>query len=282
MVPGGALTEPAEPASADTPVTTGSSLEGRRVVLLAGPGESTDIVANFLASRVRDLVVVVEDPPSRLRMARRRARRVGWIAAAGQVLFVGLLQPVLRRQGAHRRAAILGATSVGVTHGAPLHRVPSVNDEATVALLASLGPTVVVVHGTRIISSRVLQSLDCPVVNVHAGITPRYRGVHGGYWALAERHPEWVGTTVHLVDPGIDTGAILAQATFDVTDQDTIATYPDLHLIHGLALLGTQVDRVLAGRELEPVPAGIAPGSGLYYHPTLWGYLWRRWRHGVR
>ena len=62
-----------------------------------------------------------------------------------------------------------------------------------------------------------LGSLGCPVVNVHAGITPRYRGVHGGYWALAERHPEWVGTTVHLVDPGIDTGAILAQATFDVS-----------------------------------------------------------------
>ena len=99
-------------------------------------------------------------------------------------------------------------------------------------------PTLVVVHGTRIIASRVLESLGCPAVNVHAGITPRYRGVHGGYWALAEGHPEWVGTTVHLVDPGIDTGAILAQATFDVTDEDTIATYPDLHLIHGLAPLG--------------------------------------------
>ena len=282
MVPGGALTEPAEPTSADTPVTGASPADGGRVVLLAGPGESTDIVANFFASRVPDLVVVVEDPPSRLQMARRRARRVGWIAVAGQVLFVGLLQPVLRRQGARRRAAILGATSVGVTHDAP--RPPCALGERRghrgAARIAR--PAVVVVHGTRIISSRVLQSLGCPVVNVHAGITPRYRGVHGGYWALAERHPEWVGTTVHLVDPGIDTGAILAQATFDVTDEDTIATYPDLHLIHGLALLGTQVDRVLAGQELEPLPAGIAPGSGLYYHPTLWGYLWRRWRHGVR
>ena len=134
-------------------MTNASPFDGGRVVLLAGPGESTDIVANYLVSRVRDLVVVVEDPPSRLRMARRRARRVGWIAVAGQVLFVGLLQPVLRRQGARRRAAILGTTTVGATHGAPLHRVPSVNDEATVALLASLGPTVVVVQGTRIISS---------------------------------------------------------------------------------------------------------------------------------
>ena len=125
--------------------------------------------------------------------------------------------------------------------------MPSVNDERTVALLTSLRPVLVVVNGTRIIATRVLESAGCPVVNLHAGITPRYRGVHGGYWALAEHHPEWVGTTVHLVDPGIDTGGVLAQSVFDVTGEDSFATYPYLHLVHGLPLLGDQVDKVMAG-----------------------------------
>ena len=251
-------------------------------MLLAGPGDATDIVANFLDAKVSDLVVVVEDPPSRLHMARRRARRVGWLSVVGQVLFVAALQPVLRRQSARRRAAIRHATSVDAAHRAPSYRVPSVNGEEARELLASLRPTVVVVQGTRIIAARVLESLGCPVINMHAGITPRYRGVHGGYWALAEQHAEWVGTTVHLVDPGIDTGGILAQATFDVTGEDSIATYPDLHLVHGLPLLGAEVEKVLAGQRLEPKTTSLAPGSGLYYHPTLWGYLLRRWRHGVR
>ncbi len=268
MVPRDALTSPVA--------------SGTRVVLLAGPGYSTDIVASFLASRVPDLVVVVEDLPSRLQMARRRARRVGWLGVAGQVLFVTGLQPILRRRGARRRAAILGATTVDATHRPPRHRVSSVNDEKTIALLHSLRPAVVVVHGTRIIAATVLDSLGCPAINMHAGITPRYRGVHGGYWALAEQHPEWVGTTVHLVDPGIDTGQILDQVTFEVTGEDTIATYPDLHLVHGLPLLGAQVDKVIAGKRPEPKTTGIAPGSGLYYHPTLWGYLWRRWRQRIR
>ena len=149
-------------------------------------------------------------------------------------------------------------------------------------MLTSFEPDLVVVHGTRIIAARVLQAVDCPVVNMHAGITLRYRGVHGGYWALAEHHPEWVGTTVHLVDPGIDTGGILAQTTFEVSDEDTIATYPDLHLVHGLPLLGARLTRSWPATTLEPLPASIAPGSGFYYHPTLWGYLWRRWRDGVR
>ena len=249
---------------------------------LAGPGDSTDIVANYLAARVPDLVVVIENPPSRLHMARRRARRVGWLSAVGQVLFVALLQPVLRRRGARRRAVILAAASVDQAHRPPQHRVPSVNDEEVVALLISLRPALVVVNGTRIIAARVLNSARCPVVNLHAGITPRYRGVHGGYWALAEHHPEWVGTTVHLVDPGIDTGGILAQSVFDVSGEDTFSTYPYLHLVHGLPLLGAQVDKVIAGAALEPTLVSVAPGSGLYYHPTLWGYLRRRWRQGVR
>jgi len=252
------------------------------VVLLAGPGESSDVVANFLASKVPGLVAVREDPPSRLDMARRRARRVGWVAAAGQVLFVLLGQPVLRRRAAQRRRTILEQASLDPTPRVPFHHVNSVNDHETIALLVGTHPVAVVVHGTRIISPRVLDSVVCPVLNMHAGITPRYRGVHGGYWALAEGHPEWVGTTVHLVDPGIDTGGILAQATFETTAEDSIATYPDLHLALGLPLLAAQLDAVLAGAPLKPVPTGLAPGSKLYYHPTLWGYLACRWRQGVR
>jgi methionyl-tRNA formyltransferase len=282
MVPGGTLTGSTDPPLAHAMAVGAPPHGGGRVVLLAGPGYSTDIVANYLASRVSDLVVVVENPQSRMETARRRARRVGWLSAVGQVLFVVLLQPVLHHQGAQRRAAIFRAASVDTTRRPPSHRVPSVNDDETVALLTSLQPDVVVVHGTRIIAARVLESAACPVVNMHAGITRRYRGVHGGYWALAEQHPDWVGTTVHLVDPGIDTGGILAQTTFEASGEDTIATYPDLHLVHGLPLLGAQVDKVMAGTELEPLPASVAPGSGVYYHPTIWGYFWRRWRGGVR
>jgi hypothetical protein len=38
----------------------------------------------------------------------------------------------------------------------------------------------------------------------------------------------------------------------------------------------------MAGTALEPLPTSIAPGSGFYYHPTIWGYLRLRWRNGVR
>ena len=165
-------------------------------------------------------------------------------------------------------------------------------------MLRDLAPTVVVVLGTRIISPAVLAAVDCPFVNTHAGITPRYRGMHGGYWALTEGRPDLVGTTVHLVDAGIDTGAVLARTYFAPGPQDSIATYPYLHLASGLPALAEQVARLVAGGGAEPtsqapVPPssatsdapGLAPVPGesrLWWHPTLWGYLARRWRSGVR
>ena len=139
-----------------------------------------------------------------------------------------------------------------------------------------------VVNGTRIISSAVLESVDCPFINTHAGITPLYRGVHGGYWALVSGRPEEVGTTVHLIDQGIDTGAVLARVYFDTAPSDSIATYPYLHLAAGLPALASQIDRALKGEEPLVVEETIREGSHLFTHPTLWGYL-REWLvRGVR
>ncbi len=283
MVPGGALTEPAEPTSADTSVDHAVTHAAAPVVLLAGPGESTDIVANFLASRVPDLVVVVENPPSRLRMARRRARRVGWLAVAGQVLFVGVLQPILRRQGARRRAAILGAASVGVTHGAP--RPPGAvgerrGDRGT-ARIARAGPG----RGARDSDHR-LPSAWSRWAAPSSTCTPASRLATAGSTADTGRWPSGTpsGSAPRCTWWTPESTPARSWRRQPSTSPTRTRSPPTRTCTWCTASLcsGPQVDKVMAGQELEPMPTGIAPGSGLYYHPTLWGYLWRRWRHGVR
>jgi folate-dependent phosphoribosylglycinamide formyltransferase PurN len=254
-----------------------------RVVLLAGPGDTTDIVANWLDKHISHVTLVTEEPQSRVRLARRRIKRIGWFRTLGQVIFVAIAMPALRIRGQLRRNQILSESSLNETARPADFRVDSVNSPETIELLARLGPCVVVVNGTRIISSRVLDSISCPIINTHAGLTPRYRGVHGGYWALAEGHPEEVGTTVHLVDSGIDTGRVLRRARFDTSPADTIVTYPYLHLAAGLPLLIDLVRTVLKGQHLALMDDNPpSADSRLFSHPTLWGYL-RLWAtRGVR
>jgi len=158
-------------------------------------------------------------------------------------------------------AAAAQALHAGVVNQlAGVHRI-------TARLSARCG----VVNGTRIISKKVLSSVACPFLNTHAGITPLYRGVHGGFWALANNDAAHCGASVHVVDAGIDTGGIVAQAMIYPTTADNFATYPLLQLAAGLPLLAQAVDDVLAGRlQIRPAPAGP---SRLWSHPTLSQYL---------
>jgi folate-dependent phosphoribosylglycinamide formyltransferase PurN len=147
-------------------------------------------------------------------------------------------------------------------------------------LLKTIDPACIVVAGTRILSREFLQSLRCPIINIHAGITPLYRGVHGAYWALAEKRPELCGVTVHHVDAGIDTGEVLAQKTFKPSPEDNFVTYPWIQLGLGLRLLAKLIPEVISGRARASQP--LTSESKLRTHPTIWGYCWRRIIYGVK
>ncbi|HEX6640974.1 MAG TPA: formyl transferase, partial [Thermoanaerobaculia bacterium] len=201
---------------------------------------------------------------------------------AGQIAFMLLVEPWLRARGRERIAEIERTHGLDESPIAePVLHVASVNSDEARAAIRAARPAVVVVNGTRIIGRATLAAIECPIINTHAGITPQYRGVHGAYWALAEGRPDLVGTTVHFVDPGIDTGAVIAQRTFEPTPADSFATYPSLHTAAGLPLLIDAVRDALRG-ELKAAPPRADLESRLRHHPTLWGYLYRRLRSAVR
>jgi len=131
-----------------------------------------------------------------------------------------------------------------------------------------------VVEKDLISSKEILNNINCLVINVHAGITPIYRGVHGAYWALANKDLENCGVTVHAIDKGIDTGSILAQDTIAPGPQDNFITYPYLQFQKAIVLLQKIVPELLKGKvEFLPPPKG---NSRLWYHPTIWQYLYFR------
>lgn len=56
-------------------------------------------------------------------------------------------------------------------------------------------------------------------INCHAGKLPFYRGRNVLNWVLINDEKEF-GITVHFIDEGIDTGDIILQRTFKITDED--------------------------------------------------------------
>ncbi|QDA59333.1 formyl transferase [Hymenobacter jejuensis] len=259
-----------------------SAFSGKRIVILAGPGESTDILFHALDREFGVHRIIVETPVSQKQLLKRRLEKLGWPTVAGQVLFKLLIAKQLEGSSKRRLQAIKQQQQLD---SRPLPedrvvRVSSVNAPECIEQLQQLQPDVIVVNGTRIISKKVLNSVPCKFINTHAGITPLYRGVHGGYWALANNDRAHCGVSVHLVDPGIDTGAIIAQALIDPTPEDNFVTYPLLQLAAGLPLLKQAIRDALQGTlMLKPAPEGQ---SRLWSHPTLQEYLHNRRRTGTR
>jgi methionyl-tRNA formyltransferase len=249
--------------------------------MVAIDSPSTWRVYNALDVAVGVAHVLIEEQVSPLALLRARARRLGPVKAAGQLAFRVLVQPLVERASRRRSAEILAGASLDGTPALEerITRVRSVNDPRAAEALRDWAPRVVVVAGTRIIARPLLESVPATFLNMHAGMTPRYRGVHGGYWALACGDREHCGVTVHVVDPGVDTGDVVAQARIEPTGRDTFATYPLLQLVAGLPLLLGAVRAALAGQLEHELPPGP---SRQWYHPTLWGYLITWARRGVR
>jgi hypothetical protein len=75
---------------------------------------------------------------------------------------------------------------------------------------------------------------------------------------------------VHLVDTGIDTGAVLYQTRFKPSAQDNYATFPYLQITAALPLLQQAAEAAITG---TPAPQKVELPSLLWSHPTLWGYV---------
>jgi methionyl-tRNA formyltransferase len=250
-----------------------------RVVVLTCEGVTGRIAARYLARRFHALALIVENPVPRSELLRRRIKRLGLARVGGQLAFM-LFERMQRIAAKRRIAEILrdGGLDARWPEQSEIIRVPSVNSPECIAHLRRLQPGAVLVIGTRIIAREVLRAVDAPFINYHAGITPKYRGVHGGYWAKAEGDHCNFGVTVHVVDEGIDTGAVLFQARLAPTPSDNYSTYPYLQLAAALPLLERAARDALAGT-LKPEKVDLP--SRLWSHPTLWQYIRIGWRSGV-
>ena len=104
------------------------------------------------------------------------------------------------------------------------HQVRSVNHPSVPELLRAAEPDAVVVMGTSILRPAVLEAAGPVILNVHGGFLPHYRGNHCFFWALYDARHDLIGTTIHFVDPGIDTGDIIEIVTTTVAADDNAET----------------------------------------------------------
>jgi phosphoribosylglycinamide formyltransferase-1 len=129
-------------------------------------------------------------------------------------------------------------------------------DAALVALLREARVELVALAGfMRIVTATFLDAFPARVVNIHPSLLPAFPGMHAQRQAL-EHGAKVTGCTVHLVDGGLDSGPILAQAAVPVLDGDdeqrlTARILVEEHKIYPAALRAIAEGRVtVTGRRV--------------------------------
>ncbi|ASY63410.1 Methionyl-tRNA formyltransferase [Sinorhizobium sojae CCBAU 05684] len=256
-----------------------ANIFNRRIVVVTAGGDNPNIMINALAARFDDVVVLQEQPESKAFFVRRRARKLGWPTALGQLTTM-ILSRFGKRFAQRRAEAILRAYGVSAEPhpSVPVHRISSINDAEGHGQLQALQPAVVFLISCRMLNPETLAAIPCPVLNFHAGINPQYRGLMGGYWALVNGDPENFGATVHLVDEGVDTGGILYQTRQVPSPGDTMHTYPLLQTAAATGIAVRAIEDALVGK-LRPI--NIDAPSRQWYHPPVWVWLSNGIRRGI-
>lgn len=116
----------------------------------------------------------------------------------------------------------------------------------------------------QIFKEKILKSVPMGVINCHAGKLPFYRGRNILNWALINDEKEF-GITVHYVDKGIDTGDIILQRTYPITDEDNYDTllktaYLECPNILYDAIKLIQTDKVSRTKQTDIHPVGMYCG----------------------
>lgn len=125
--------------------------------------------------------------------------------------------------------------------------------------------------------------IDLPslgTINCHAGKLPLYRGRNILNWALINDEKEF-GITVHYVDEGIDTGDIILQRCFPITDDDNYDTLLEVAYVECANILYDAIKEIANGTA-KRIPQSSIRSVGMYCGIRQEGDEVLKWNQGSR
>jgi methionyl-tRNA formyltransferase len=219
-----------------------------RVALLRGD-DAHNLYLDSLLRREFEVVAVVEEPGlEQRRVLRRPGKWRDAVAAEYHHLRRRMLGLNRFRLGFFSGTLVADRLSAAP---APDLTVTCINDPAVIGLIQARRPDVCVITCVTILQASAIDAIGVPIVNIHGGHLPDYRGCHCFFFALSDGRFDKIGSTIHFVDSGIDTGDIITIARPAMSNEDTPETlYCKAEYLAGRLL----VDHLRMMEAGEPIP----------------------------
>lgn len=190
-----------------------------RIAILCSDGPHHRYLVALLSARFQVLAVAVETDAARRRRLRKQRKTKDYLFSVYHHLRRGL-----SGLDSYRRAYFTVPEELANVPTPQCINVEWINDPQVINLLKRVSPTLTIVMGTSILRSAVLAAAGGTVLNIHGGFLPNYRGNHCFFFAMYNADFERIGSTIHFIDAGIDTGDIVEVVVPELRPNDTPET----------------------------------------------------------
>lgn len=195
-----------------------------RIALICAGGYAERLLASELRQRGSLALMVVEDKPRLAQMTHILKRRESVLKRVDRAVHSVLYHLIFGRLMKGDRQRFMKPTP-------PLSAdavTPNINAPEILACVRQCQPDLILVCRTSILRKGWFE-LGIPMLNVHPGIAPQYRGLSSLRWAVIRDDVANIGVTVHRVTPQVDTGEIVVQERLaDVGDLSLAPTVAKL------------------------------------------------------
>jgi len=134
-------------------------------------------------------------------------------------------------------------------------------------------PDIILLVSGGVLKSHIFNQAKLAALNIHHGQAPLIRGVSSIVWGIIEDKRDWIGATIHVVDEGIDTGAILWRGAPQLSAGDTAATLCFRSNVEAVAALLRLLERYARGEKPARWPTPAAEASTYRSTPGLGAWL---------
>lgn len=230
-------------------------------ILVIGIDTDTQKKIYSTTSSYSKSLYVVEKKNTAKNILIRRLKKRGVFSVINQLLFQVLIQRthkyLCKDVSTYKKILIEDKIILG----------QSINSEDSIKKVRVLNPDLIVLAGCRILNKSFIESFSCPIINIHLGLTPKYRGVFGGVWPILMSDIDNIGVTLHHVNTGIDTGNIISQKKIKFNTKLNVQEVNNILLDEGLELLRNFINEP---RNINNY--NLTKGS-LFYHPGITDFI---------
>ena len=201
-----------------------------KILILYSPGLSNDYVVSKIIEKQANVYTIAE-VQTILAVLKRTLKRKNdsHFSKLNKVIFYIYYALFLKR-----RVHKFLKEKLGLFTSSPQITTKNINHNENLNFAKELKPGIIFICGTTILKQAWL-AMDIPIINVHTGIIPRYRGRFCWFWPIVENQPDLLGVSCHQVQSKVDSGKIVIQEYLNSTDYTPKLTIADI--LYGIAQL---------------------------------------------